>query len=83
MEIYLQDKDFYLCHIPGKEVNQGVRDALSRLCENHMPKKQEIGKEKTAILSALQPKQYIQEDVYVKIAAVHNSSVEQMQTNFE
>ena len=82
-KVYLQDKDFYLCHIPGKEVNQGVPDALSRLCENHMPKKQEIEKERTAILSALQPKQHIQEDVYVKIAAVHNSSVGQMQTNFE
>ena len=32
-ELYLQDKDFYLCHVPGKEVHQFV---LSRLCENHM-----------------------------------------------
>jgi len=53
-----------------------VPDALSRLRENHMPKKKEIGKEKTAILSALQPKQHIPEEVYVKIAVVHNSSVE-------
>ena len=62
-------------HVPGKEVHQGVPDALSRLRENHMPKKQEIGNEKAAILSALQPKQHIPEDVYVKIAVVHNSSV--------
>ena len=35
-ELYLLDKDFYLCHVPGKEVHQFVPDALSRLCENHM-----------------------------------------------
>jgi hypothetical protein len=35
-KLYLQDKDFYLCHNPGNEVHQGVPDALS---ENHMPKK--------------------------------------------
>ena len=63
-KLYLQDKDFYFCHVPGKEVHRGVSDALSRLCENHMPKKQEIGKERIAILSALQPKQHIPEDVY-------------------
>jgi len=28
--------NFYLCHVPGKEVHQFVHDALSRLCENHM-----------------------------------------------
>ncbi len=31
---YLQDKDFYLCHVSGKEVHQYVPDALLRLCEN-------------------------------------------------
>ena len=36
-KLYLQYKDFYLYHVPGKEVHQGVPDALSRLCENHMP----------------------------------------------
>ena len=30
-KLYLQDKDFHLCHVPGKEV------PLSRLCENNMP----------------------------------------------
>jgi hypothetical protein len=38
-KLYLQDKVFYLCHVPGKEVHQGVPDALPRLCENYMPKK--------------------------------------------
>ena len=36
-KLYLQDKDIYLCHVPGKEVHQGVPDALSRLCENSIP----------------------------------------------
>jgi len=36
-ELYLQDKDFHLYHVPGKEVHQFVPDALSRLCENNMP----------------------------------------------
>ena len=29
-KLYLQVKDFYLCHVPGKEVHQGITDALSR-----------------------------------------------------
>ena len=76
-KLYLQDKDFHLCHVPGKEVHQGVPDALSRLCENHMPVKQdaETRKTTTATLSALQPKQHLSDEVCDKIAAVHNSSV--------
>jgi len=35
-KLYLQDKDIYLCNVPGKEVHQYDPDALSRLCENHM-----------------------------------------------
>ena len=38
-KLSLQDKDFYLCHVPGKEVHQFVPYALSRLCDNHMPAK--------------------------------------------
>ena len=38
-KLYLQDKDFHLCHVPGKEVHQQIPDALSRLCENNMPPK--------------------------------------------
>ena len=70
LNVTLQDKDCHLCHVPGKEVHQGVPDALSRLCENHMPVKTT-----TATLSALQPKQHLSDEVYDKIAAVHNSSV--------
>ena len=36
-KLYLQDKDFDLCHVPGKEEHQFVPDALSRLCVNNMP----------------------------------------------
>jgi hypothetical protein len=68
---YLQDQDFHFYHVPGKEVHQGVPDSLSRLCENYMPPKQV----KTATRSALQPKQHLSNEVYDKIAAVHNSSV--------
>ena len=76
-KLYLQHKDFHLCHVPGKEDHQGVPDALSRLCENHMPAKQEPEKKqgRTTTLSALQPKQHLSNEVYDKIAAVHNSSV--------
>ena len=76
METYLQDKDFYLCHVPGKEVHQGVPDALSRLCENYMPiKPVQAGQQGSpVILAALQPKQSLPDKVYDKIAAVHNSS---------
>ena len=38
-KLYLQDKDFHLYHVPGKEVHQQIPDALSRLCENNMPLK--------------------------------------------
>ena len=75
-KLYLQDKDFYLCHVPGKEVHQGVPDALSRLCENYMPVKPvQAGQQGSpVILAALQPKQLLPDKVYDKIAAVHNSS---------
>ena len=76
-KLYLQDKDFHLCHVPGKEVYQGVPDALSRLCKSHMPVKQdaETRKKTTSTLSALQPKQHHSDEVYDRIAAVHNSSM--------
>jgi hypothetical protein len=72
-KLYLQDKDFHRCHVPGKEVHQGVPDTLSRLCESHMPG-QDSQKVKTATLSALQPQQHLANEVHDKIAAVHNSS---------
>jgi hypothetical protein len=38
-KLYLEDKDFHVCHVPAKEVHQQIPDALSRLCENNMPPK--------------------------------------------
>ena len=36
-KLYLQDKNFDLYHVPGKEVHQFVPDNLSRLCANNVP----------------------------------------------
>ena len=76
-KLCLQDKDFYLCHVPGKEVHQGVPDALSRLCENHMPVKQDNREtvEWPQHLSALQVKQEIPDEKYKRMAAVYNSNM--------
>ena len=76
-KLYLQDKDFYLCHVPGKEVHQGVPDALPRLCDNHMPVKQDNREtvERPQHLSALQVKQEISDEKYKRIATVHNSNM--------
>ena len=65
------------CHVPGKEVHQGVPDALSRLRENHMPARQEPREaaSRPIILAALQTKQVIPEEQYRRIAAVHNSNL--------
>ncbi len=36
-KLYLQDRDFNLFHVAGKEENRFVPDALSKLCVNHVP----------------------------------------------
>jgi len=36
-KLYLQDKDFDLYHVEGKEMHHIVFDALSRLCVNINP----------------------------------------------
>ena len=36
-KLYLQDTDFDLFHVPGREEQQFVPDVLSRLCTNHVP----------------------------------------------
>ena len=78
LKLYLQDKDFYLCHVPGKEVRQFVPDALSRLCVNHMPVKESekpAHKRHQAILATLEPKHRIPDTIFRQITAVHNSMV--------
>ena len=52
-KLYLQDKDFHLMHVPGKEVHQFVPDALSRLCENNMPPKTTVASSSHGILAAM------------------------------
>ena len=77
-ELYLLDKDFYLCHVPGKEVHQYVPDALSRLCENHMlsnESEKPAHKRHQAFLASIEPKHRIPDAVFKQIAAVHNSMV--------
>ncbi len=76
-KLYLQDKDFYLCHVPGKEVHQYVPDALSRLCENHMlstESEKPAHKRHQAFLASIEPKHHIPDAVFKLIAAVHNST---------
>jgi hypothetical protein len=82
---YLQYKDFYLCHVPGKEIHQGVTDALSRLCENYMSVKPvQVGQQGSPVtLAALQPKQSLPDKVYGKIAAVHISSKGHLGATFD
>ena len=61
-KLYLQDKDFYLCHVPGTEVHQFVPDALSRLCENHMLSNENetpAHKRHMAFLASIEPKHRI------------------------
>jgi len=61
-KLYLQDKDFYLCHVPGKEVHQFVPDALSRLCVNHMLStegEKPAHKRHQAFLASIEPKHHI------------------------
>jgi len=36
-KLYLQDKNFSLEHVAGKDIDQSVPDALSWLCLNDMP----------------------------------------------
>ena len=80
-KLYLQDKDFHLCHVPGKEVHQAVPDALSRLCDNHMTyytaKKPAaiVAPAHSATLAALQPVQRIPQAACQQLARVHNSTV--------
>ena len=61
-KLYLLDKDFYLCHVPVKEVHQFVPDALSRLCENHLLSNENetpAHKLHLAFLASIEPKHRI------------------------
>ena len=74
-KLYLQDKDFHLMHVPGKEVDRFVSDALSRLCENNLPPKAAVASSSLGILAVMETTFHIPNAIYRVIAGVHNSAV--------
>ena len=64
--MYLQDKDFALFHVAGKEEHQFVPDALSRLCVNHIPPPPLTNRS----IVALRPVMNLPQDVYDRIADI-------------
>jgi len=68
--MYLQDKDFDLFHVAGKEEHQFVPDALSRSCVNHIPPPPTLADRS---IVALRPVMNLPQDVYDRIADIHNS----------
>ena len=69
-KMYLQDKDFNLYHVAGKEEHQFVPDALSRLCVNHVPPPPTLA-DKSIV--ALRPVMDLLQDVYDRLTDIHNS----------
>ena len=61
-KMYLQDKDFNLYHVAGKEEHQFVPDALSRLCVNYIPPPPMLA-DKSIV--ALRPVMNLPQDIYV------------------
>ncbi len=68
-KLYLQDEDFYLCHVPGKEVHQFVADALKAISYQK--------KAISQLTSGIKPSWplLIPDEMLKQIAAVHNSIV--------
>ena len=74
--VHLQDKDFHLIHVPGKEVHEFVPDALSRLCENNIPPKVvPVVASLAMLLAALEPTFHIPSKIFNVISEVHNTEV--------
>jgi hypothetical protein len=71
-KLYLQDKNFYLYHVPGKKFHQGVPKTIALMREQQADKGNQPWQK--VLLLALQPKQSLPGRIYDKIAAVHNSS---------
>ena len=69
-KMYLQDKDFDLFHVAGKEELQFVPDALSRLCVNHITPPPTLA-DKSIV--ALRPVMNLPQNVYDRVADIHNS----------
>ncbi len=71
-KLYLQDKDFDLFQVPGKEEHQFVLDALSRLCTNHVPPPHTLADRR---IVALRPVMVLPPDIHARLSKVHNSKV--------
>ena len=71
-KFYLQDKDFDLYHVPGKEEHQFGPDALSRLCENNIPPPPTLAERS---IVALRPVIKIPQDIYDRLFKIHNSHI--------
>jgi len=68
--MYLQDKDFALFHVAGKEEHQFVPDAFSRLCVNYIPPPPTLA-DKSIV--TLRPVMDLPQDVYDRLIDIHNS----------
>jgi len=69
-KMYLQDKDFNLYHVAGKEEHQFVPDALSRLCVNNVPPPPTLADK---MIVALRHVMTLPQDVFDRLTDTHNS----------
>ena len=70
-KLYLQDKDFDLYHVSGKEEHQFVPDVLSRLCANNIPPPPTLA---DRMIVALRPALEIPPEINERLTEVHNSN---------
>ena len=73
-KLFLQEFDFLLYHIPGKEFNQTIPDALSRLCANLI----QVVRIIFFNYLSIDNKDRIPGNLYRKISAVHNYEIGHM-----
>ena len=71
-KLYLQDKNFDLYHVPGKEEHQFVPDALLRLCANNIPPPPTLAEQS---IVALVPMMVLPDEASARLKKVHNSKV--------
>ena len=71
-KLYLQDKNFDLYHVAGREEHQYVPDALSRLCVNNNPPPPAASNQ---MLMVLRPAVHLDNQTYDLIKSVHNKQI--------